>query len=61
MRNAMATVVAVALIGLLSSLITVVFEKESDGVITKFVYQDTNTTNKCTSSEPNIIFTDKEW
>ena len=59
MRNAMATVVAVALIGLVSSIITVVFEKESDGVITKLVYQEANTTAECEKQYHKIILTDK--
>ena len=59
MRSAMATAVAVALIGLVSSIVTVVFEKESDRVIEKIIYQEANTTAECEKQYHKIILTDK--
>ena len=56
MRNGVADIILVAIIGLISSIITVVFEKESNGAITKIIY-DSNST-ECTKY-PKIIFTDE--
>ncbi len=44
MRNAIADVVLVAIIGLISAIITVVFEKETNNSFTKIIYQDDNIT-----------------
>lgn len=51
MRKGMADAIAVALIALLSTIITVVFEKETNNTITKFIY-DSNST-KCEKKEYN--------
>ncbi len=58
MRNGIADVVLVALIALTSTIITVVFEKETDNSLTKIIYQDINAT-KCEPRYPNIIMTDE--
>ena len=46
MRKALADPITVALIMLLASVITVVFEKETNNSITNIIYQDDNT-SKC--------------
>ena len=57
MRKGLADGITIALIGLLSALITVVFEKETNNSITKIIYQEEN--NTCEEKEyPKIIFTD---
>ncbi len=44
MRKGIADIVTVALIGLLSAIITVIFEKETNNSFTKIIYQDDNLT-----------------
>lgn len=46
MRKALAEPITVALIMLLASVITVVFEKETGNSITNIIYQDDNS-SKC--------------
>ena len=46
MRRGLADPITVALIMLLASIVTVVFEKETGNSITNIIYQDSNT-SKC--------------
>ena len=54
MRKALADPITVALIMLLASVITVVFEKETGNSITNIIYQDDNSSN-CEKRYPKII------
>ena len=56
-RNGIAIEITVALIALLSSIITVVFDKESHGAITHFYYMDFNATaqDKCLKSSEIML------
>ena len=54
MRNAIADVVLVAIIGLVAAVITVVFEKETNNSFTKIIYQDDNIT-KCEKDRPGVV------
>ena len=44
MRRGITTALLIAIIGLTSTIITVVFEKESDGSLAKVLYIDKNST-----------------
>ena len=44
MRSGVAEAILVALIALASTVITIVFEKESDGALAKVLYIDKNST-----------------
>ena len=61
MRRAIADPITLALIALFSTVITIVFDNESDGAITKIIYYDTNSTVKCEKEYPKIILTDRDY
>ena len=47
MRKGISDPITIALIALLSTIVTVVFDKESDGAITNFIYMDINASSQC--------------
>ena len=56
MRRGLTDPVTIALITLLSTILTVVFDKETDGAITNFIYMETNATNsECLKSSKIML------
>lgn len=53
MRNGIADAVLIAIIVAVSSIVTVIFEKETDNSITNIIYPDANTT-KCNKENDTI-------
>ncbi len=55
-RNAIADAVLIALIALVSTVITVVFEKETNNSLSKIIYDENKTAS---AAYPKIILTDE--
>ena len=46
-------------VALFTVIVSVIFDNESDGMITRVIYSESNNTTECAKSYPKIIFTDR--